>query len=167
MSADRIAFDARTVSSVIETPMPNHSAVGDTATILQLPKIRDARGNLTFIEGGRHVPFPIRRVYYLYDAPAGATRGGHAHRNQQEFVISASGSFTVDLDDGVTRESYFLNSPSSGLYIPRMVWRELHNFSSGSVCLVVASEEYDESDYLRNYDDFLCAAQEDRRSAIS
>ena len=118
--------------------------------ILNLPKITDARGNLTFIEGMRHVPFTIRRVYYLYDVPAGAMRGGHAHKQLEQFVIAASGSFTVVVDDGKKRRKFFLNRPHYGLYIPRMVWRELENFSSGSICVVLASEEYDESDYYRS-----------------
>ncbi len=125
--------------------------------IIDLPKIADQRGNLTFIEGNRHIPFPLRRTYYLYDVPAGAMRGGHAHRKTEEFIIAASGSFTVVLDDGKRRRKYFLNRPHYGLYVPQLVWRELENFSSGSICLVVASEEYDESDYYREYDDFKTA----------
>ena len=129
------------------------------AGIIDLPKIADHRGNLTFIEGNRHVPFPIRRTYYLYDVPAGAARGGHAHKSTHEFIIAASGSFTVVLDNGVKRQKYFLNRPHYGLYVPTLVWRELENFSSGSICLVVASEEYDESDYYREYEDFQIARQ--------
>lgn len=138
-----------------------------SASLIELPKIRDHRGNLTFIEGMRHVPFAIQRIYYLYDVPSGEMRGGHAHRSLQQCIISASGSFTVDLDDGFVRESYFLNSPSCGLYIPQMIWRELRNFSSGSVCLVLASEEYDESDYYRSYDEYLLSVSSIRASAIS
>lgn len=122
--------------------------------IIELPKITDHRGNLTFIEGNRHIPFSIRRAYYLYDVPAGAERGGHAHKVCQEFIIAASGSFTVIIDDGRKRRTFFLNRPHYGLYVPRMVWRELENFSSGSICLVVSSEEYDESDYYRDYSNF-------------
>jgi hypothetical protein len=133
---------------------------------IQLPKIKDQRGNLTFIEGGRHIPFPIKRVYYLYDVPAGETRGGHAHEATQECLIAASGSFTVVLDDGVSRERIFLNRPNVGLCIPRLVWRELENFSSGSICLVIASEEYDESDYYREYDEFLEALARERSSSL-
>lgn len=125
-----------------------------TAGIIDLPKITDHRGNLTFIEGNRHVPFSIRRTYYLYDVPAGAVRGGHAHKATEEFIIAASGSFTVVLDDGHKRRKYFLNRPHYGLYVPTLIWRELENFSSGSICLVVASEEYDESDYYREYQEF-------------
>ncbi len=122
--------------------------------IIDLPKIAEPRGNLTFAEGSRHVPFDIRRVYYLYDVPGGASRGGHAHRRLQQFIIAASGSFDVVVDDGVERQSFFLNRSYYGLYIPTMVWRELQNFSSGSVCLVLASEFYDESDYFRDYEEY-------------
>ncbi len=141
------------------------SGVG--ASIIDFPKIRDHRGNLTFIESLRHVPFTIRRVYYLYDVPAGEMRGGHAHRALQQCIISASGSFTVELDDGENRESHFLNAPYCGLYVPRMVWRELTNFSSGSICLVLASEEYDESDYFRDYGEFVRAARKERAGSVS
>lgn len=122
---------------------------------LQLPKIHDPRGNLTFVEGGRQIPFDIRRVYYLYDVPGGSERGGHAHLNLHQFVIAMSGSFDIVLDDGFDRKRYHLNRSYEGLYIPPMTWRELDNFSSGSVCMVLASEVYDESDYLRNYSDFM------------
>jgi dTDP-4-dehydrorhamnose 3,5-epimerase-like enzyme len=122
----------------------------------------DQRGNLTFIESNRQIPFPIRRVYYLYDVPAGATRGGHAHKKLEQFVIAASGSFTVVVDDGQKREELFLNRPHYGLYIPRMVWRELEDFSSGSICVVLASAEYDESDYYRDYDEFRSALKQKR-----
>jgi dTDP-4-dehydrorhamnose 3,5-epimerase-like enzyme len=120
-----------------------------------LPKISDPKGNLTFLESNRHVPFEIRRVYYTYDVPGGETRGGHAHRSCEEFIVAASGSFEVVLDDGRERRSFFLNRSYQGLYAPAMVWRELLNFSSGSVCLVLASEEYREADYVRDYQDFL------------
>ncbi|MGH9681805.1 MAG: sugar 3,4-ketoisomerase [Candidatus Acidiferrales bacterium] len=125
------------------------------ARIIDLPKITDQRGNLTFIEGNRHIPFLIQRVYYLYDVPAGAMRGGHAHKKLQQFIIAASGSFTVIVDDGRKRREFFLNRPHYGLYIPQMRWRELENFSSGSICVVLASELYEESDYYRNYKRFL------------
>ena len=124
---------------------------------MDLPRIQDPRGNLTFIEGSSHVPFDISRVYYLYDVPGGETRGGHAHRQLQQLIIAASGSFRVVLDDGSRRESYFLNRSYYGLYIPRLVWRELEDFSSGSVCLVLASLHYDESDYYRDYGEFVRA----------
>lgn len=123
--------------------------------LINLPKILDPRGNLTFVEGNRHIPFDIKRVYYTYDVPGGEVRGGHAHKQLEQFIIAASGSFEVVLDDGLHRKSYFLNRSYYGLYIPRMIWRELVNFSSGSVCLVFASEYYDETDYYRDYREFL------------
>lgn len=125
--------------------------------IISLPKIEDHRGNLTFVEGNRHLPFEIARVYYLYDVPGGATRGGHAHRTLQQVFIALSGSFDVKLDDGKETRTYSLNRSYIGLYVPRMTWRELENFSSGAVCLVLASLPYDESDYLRKYEDFRAA----------
>ncbi len=121
---------------------------------IELPKIADPRGNLTFLEGARHCPFEIKRVYYLYDVPGGETRAGHAHRLLDQLIIAASGSFDVVLDDGRERKKYFLNRSYFGLYIPRMIWRELEDFSSGSVCLVLASEFYDAGDYYRDYDEF-------------
>jgi len=125
--------------------------------IVNLPKITEPRGNLTFVEGGRHVPFEIRRVYYLYDVPGGADRGGHAHKELRQLIVSMSGSFDVILDDGRQKQRYHLNRSYYGLYVCPMIWRELDNFSSGSVCLVLASNLYDESDYYRDYQDFLKA----------
>ena len=125
--------------------------------IVNLPKINEPRGNLTFVEGGRHVPFDIRRVYYLYDVPGGADRGGHAHKALRQLIISMSGSFDVVLDDGRQKQRYHLNRSYYGLYVCPMIWRELDNFSSGSVCLVLASNLYDEADYYRQYQDFLNA----------
>ena len=123
--------------------------------IIELPKISDTRGNLSFIEGGRHIPFDIRRVYYLYDVPGGASRGGHGHKKLYQLMIAISGSFTVRLDDGVQHKTYTLNRPYEGLIICPMIWRELDNFSSGSVCVVMASEQYDEDDYYRDYARFI------------
>jgi len=127
--------------------------------LIDLPQIADPRGNLTFIEGGRHVPFEIKRVYYLYDIPGGAERGGHAHKELQQLIIAMSGSFDVVLDDGYATERLHLNRSSYGLYVGTMVWREIDNFSSGSVCMVLASTLYDEADYYRDYDAFLRAAK--------
>lgn len=127
----------------------------ENCKIIGLPRITDPRGNLTFIEGDRHVPFDIKRVYYLYDVPGGAERGGHAHKELQQLIIAMSGSFDVVLDDGNVKHRFHLNRSYSGLYIGSMVWRELDNFSSGSVCMVLASIPYDESDYYRDYNEFL------------
>jgi len=125
--------------------------------IIELPKIADPRGNLTFIEGDHHVPFDIRRVYYLYDVPGGAERGGHAHKELSQLIVAMSGSFDVLLDDGREKRRFHLNRSYYGLYVCPMIWRELDNFSSGSVCMVLASNRYDEADYYRNYDQFLKA----------
>lgn len=125
--------------------------------IIELPKIADPRGNLTFIEGGRHVPFEIRRVYYLYDTPGGAERGGHAHKGLHQLIVSMSGSFDVILDNGRQKRRFHLNRSYYGLYVCPMIWRELDNFSSGSVCMVLASNFYDESDYYRDYKKFVKA----------
>lgn len=127
--------------------------------VVELPKISDPRGNLTFVEGGRHIPFDIRRVYYLYDVPGGATRAAHGHRALHQLMIAMSGSFDVTLDDGQEKRRFHLNRSYYGLYIPPMIWRDLDNFSSGSVCMVLASEVYDEADYFRDYQLFLDAVE--------
>ena len=123
--------------------------------IIQLPKIADPRGNLTFIESRRHIPFTIKRVYYLYDVPGGATRAGHAMKTCHKLMLAATGSFDVTLSDGERKNRYHLNRSYYGLYVPPMVWREIDDFSSGSVCLVLASEFYDENDYYRNYQEYV------------
>lgn len=122
--------------------------------VFDLPVIPDNRGNLTAIEGGKFLPFTIKRIYYLYDVPTNAYRGGHAHRALHQLVIAISGSFEVKTDNGVKRDSYFLNTAGKGLYIGPYVWRDLSNFSSNAVCLVLASEVYDEADYIRDFDQF-------------
>ena len=132
----------------------------DNCRIIQLPKILNAAGNLTFVEGDRHIPFDIKRVYYLYDVPGGAMRGGHAHKALHQLIIAMSGSFDVLVDDGSQRKRFHMNRSYYGLYICPMIWRELDNFSSGAVCLVLASEHYDESDYFREYAAFLDALRE-------
>ena len=127
--------------------------------MIDLPIVREPRGNLTFIEGGQHVPFEIRRVYYLYDVPGGANRAGHAHKGLHQLVVAMSGSFDIHLDDGFERKTFHLNRSYYGLYICPMIWRTIDNFSSGSVCLVLASTHYEEADYYRDYPEFLAAAK--------
>lgn len=123
--------------------------------LVDLPKISDPRGNLTFIEGNQHIPFDIKRVYYTYDVPGGSDRGAHAHKRLHQLIIAMSGSFDVVLDDGFEKKRFHLNRSYFGLYVCPMMWRELDNFSSGSVCLVLASELFDPDDYYRDYELFL------------
>jgi len=130
--------------------------------IIELPRIGDPRGNLTFIEGGNHTPFDIKRVYYLYDVPGGAARGGHAHKKVQQLVIAISGSFDVLLDDGLEKKRVHLNRSYLGLLLPIMIWREIDNFSSGSVCIVLASEVFNEADYIRDYSEFMLEVHQAR-----
>jgi hypothetical protein len=122
--------------------------------MIGLPRINDPRGNLTFVEGGRHVPFEIKRIYYLYDVPGGAARGGHAHKDLRQLIIAMSGSFDVHLDDGLEKKVVHMNRSYNGLIVCPMIWREICNFSSGAVCLVLASIYYDEDDYYRDYSQF-------------
>ena len=123
--------------------------------LIELPKISDPRGNLTIIESGKHIPFEIRRIYHLYDVPGGAHRAGHAHKMLQQLLVAMSGSFDVTLDDGHSKTKFHLNRSYQGLYIPPMIWRDIDNFSSGAVCMAVASEWFDEADYYRTYGAFL------------
>lgn len=125
--------------------------------IIELPKIHDPRGNLTFIESNHHLPFSLQRVFYLYDVPGGEKRAGHALKTCDQFLIAISGSFNITLDDGLNKQSFQLNRSYCGLYISPLVWREIDNFSTGAVCLALASETYDESNYYRNYNEFLKA----------
>lgn len=123
--------------------------------IINLPKILDKRGNLTFLESNNHIPFTIKRVYWIYDVPGGETRGGHAYHDMEEVIIALSGSFDVIIDNGTEKQTYSLNRSYYGLYVPNLVWRDLQNFSTNSLCLVLASTPYNESDYIRDYDTFL------------
>jgi hypothetical protein len=128
-----------------------------SCSLIDLPKISDPRGNLTFIEGNKHIDFPITRVFYLYDVPGGADRGGHALKECHQLLVAISGSFDVILDDGVNKKRVHLNRSYYGLHIPPLIWREMDNFSSGAVCLVLASRGYSEDDYYREYQDYLSA----------
>lgn len=128
--------------------------------IIELPKITDPRGNLTFIEENKHIPYDIKRVFFLYDVPGGENRAGHALKTCNQLLIAASGSFNVTLDDGTDKKTFQLNRSYFGLSIPPLVWREIDNFSSGSVCMVLASEFYSEADYYREYDNFLEAVKQ-------
>ena len=129
--------------------------IGDIPTIIELPKYLDARGNLSFAQNNTHIPFEIKRTYWLYDVPGGESRGGHAYRETEEFVIALSGSFDVIVDDGKEKKTFHLNRSYYGLYIPKGMWREINNFSSNSFALEFGSTEYDENDYIRDYDTFL------------
>lgn len=129
--------------------------MNERCRIVDLPRVHDPRGNLTFIEAGRHVPFEIKRVYYLYDVPGGAERGGHAHRDLHQLIIAMSGSFDIHLDDGRGKTVVHMNRSYYGLYVCPMIWREIDNFSSGAVCMVLASNYYSEDDYYRDYELFM------------
>lgn len=128
-------------------------------SIIELPKISDPRGSLTFVENSQHIPFDIKRVYYLYDVPGGSARGSHAHKSLHQFIVAMSGSFDVELNDGKSKRRFHLNRSHYGLYVCPMMWRLLDNFSSGAVCMVLASDIYSESDYFRDYEAFLKAAR--------
>ena len=123
--------------------------------VIELPIVHNESGNISVLENQGNIPFDIKRIYYLYDVPMGAERGGHAHHELQQYVVAASGSFTFVLDDGQNKKEVFLNHPNKALHIKPGIWREMKDFSSGAICLVLASHAYSESDYLRNYQDFL------------
>jgi dTDP-4-dehydrorhamnose 3,5-epimerase-like enzyme len=123
--------------------------------IIELPRISDPRGNLTFIEGNRNIPFAMKRAYWIYDVPGGEIRGGHSYRMLHELIIAVSGSFDVAVDDGRSKRVFSLNRSYYGLYVPNMIWRELENFSTNSLCLILASDVYSEADYIRDYAEFL------------
>jgi WxcM-like, C-terminal len=147
--------------SPVAVARPRKASSIESCNLIELPKIADPRGNLTFIEGLHHVPFDIKRVFYLYDVPGGADRAGHALRSCHQFLIAMSGSFDVIVYDGKEKRRFHLNRSYYGLHLPPMIWREMDNFSSGSVCLALASECYDEKDYHRSYGDFLRVMGED------
>ncbi len=123
--------------------------------IIDLPKFEDLRGNLSFIEEMQHLPFEIQRTYWIYDVPGGMVRGGHAFKQQQEFIVALSGSLDVKVDDGLSEKTYSLNRSYYGLYIPKGIWRQMENFSTNSVALIISSTEFSEDDYIRDYTDFL------------
>lgn len=131
--------------------------------IIKFPRFSGNSGHLVFIEGNSHIPFEIKRVYYIYDVPQEGHRGRHAHKNTQQIIIAACGSFDVILDDGRERKAFHLENPSYGLYITRMIWRELNNFTSGTVCLVLSSDYYRECDYIRDYDEFITEIEKEGR----
>ena len=122
--------------------------------IIELPKFLDARGNLSFIEQENHIPFKIERTYWIYDVPGGEKRGGHAYKENEELIVALSGSFDVIVNDGKEKKTFSLNRSYYGLYIPKGTWREMHNFSTNSLALILSSTKYDESDYIRDYDEF-------------
>jgi len=131
----------------------------DKCKTIDLPRINDPRGNLTFVESNRHIPFAIQRVYYLYDVPGGSMRGGHAHKVLHQLIIAMSGSFDIHLDDGYSKKTVHMNRSYSGLYVCPMIWREIDNFSSGAVCMVLVSDYYDPLDYYRDYNQFMSDVQ--------
>jgi oxalate decarboxylase/phosphoglucose isomerase-like protein (cupin superfamily) len=136
----------------------------ENCRLVEFPKISDPRGNLTFIEAERHVPFHVKRIFYLYDVPTGESRGAHAHKELQQVVICLSGSFDVIVDDGIHTARFHLNRPWQGLYVPPLVWGAEVNFDPGSVCIVLASEYYNETDYYRDYDVYVKAVRAAREA---
>lgn len=135
--------------------LQNIAQFGSDVCIIDLPVISDPRGDLTFMEGNNHIPFDIKRVYYLYNVPVESERGGHAHRELEQVVFALSGSFRMRVDDGRNKTDVWLNNPRKGLYLRNMIWREIDNFSQGAVCMVLASHPYDEADYYRDYEEFI------------
>jgi dTDP-4-dehydrorhamnose 3,5-epimerase-like enzyme len=141
------------------------NSTNSDCNIIELPKIHNRAGNLTAINNTIDIPFEVKRIYYIFDIPGGSVRGGHAHKNLKQLIIAASGSFDVILDDGRNKEKIFLNRPYFGLLVIPGIWREILNFSSGAICLVLASEKYYESDYIRRYIDFLNYKQNEQVSS--
>jgi dTDP-4-dehydrorhamnose 3,5-epimerase-like enzyme len=132
--------------------------------LITIDQIGDRRGHISVVENNREVPFEVKRIYYLYDVPSGEERGGHAHKDLKQLIVAASGSFDVVVGDGTNKRTFSLNRPNKGLYFPAGLWREINNFSSGAICLVLASHEYDEKDYIRNYNEFLSYKSDDLHS---
>jgi dTDP-4-dehydrorhamnose 3,5-epimerase-like enzyme len=139
---------------MLTTPATTSTSLAD-CRIIDLPKISDPRGNLTFLEGGKHIPFDIKRAYWIYDVPGGEKRGGHAYKSLHEFIIALSGSFDVVINDGREKKTFSLNRSYFGLYVPSMMWRTIENYSTNGVTLILASEHYDPNDYIRDYTAFL------------
>ena len=131
-----------------------NNKISDCA-LIDLPKIQNRSGNITAIENNLDIPFEVKRIFYLYDIPGGESRGAHAHKQCQQFLVAASGSFEVQLDDGIEKKTVMLNQPYKGLYVPPGIWASEINFSSGAICLVMTSDKFDENDYIRDYQDFL------------
>lgn len=145
--------------------MKEYTSVYD-CTIIELDKHHHGKGNITVVENSATIPFEVKRSYYLYDVPGGESRGGHAHRELSQLIVAASGSFSVTLDDGKVKRTFLLNRPYQGLYVVPGIWRTLDDFSSGSVCLVLASHGYDEADYIRDYNDFIKYKKNEDSSVI-
>ena len=135
--------------------------VNNSPHLIKLPKINDPRGNLTFIESGQHVPFEVKRNYWIYDVPSGMWRDGHAFKTQEEFIVALSGSFDVVVNDGNQEQVFHLSRPQIGLYVPKMIWRHIDNFSTNSVALVLASTPYDAADYIEVFEDYMTQKKED------
>ena len=146
------------MANIFAMEKPKTDIATNNEQVIQLPKIYDERGNLSFIEGLNHIPFAIERTYWIYDVPGGEYRGAHAFREQEEFIVALSGSFDVVLHDGMEERKYQLNRSYRGIYVPRMTWRRLENFSTNSLCLVLSSTRYDEDDYIRDFDEFVFLA---------
>jgi dTDP-4-dehydrorhamnose 3,5-epimerase-like enzyme len=165
ISIHHAVIDAQVNGRTVDTIMGRPIDGIEGASLIDFPKVQDYRGNLSIIEAMRNVPFLIRRVYYVYDVPSGVVRGGHAHKSLHQCIIPACGSFTVLLDDGRSTNNVHLDRPDCGLYVPPMVWGDLEGFAPGTLCLVLASEHYDESDYFRNYEEFQQAVRDQSTAA--
>jgi dTDP-4-dehydrorhamnose 3,5-epimerase-like enzyme len=148
-----------TTETLDEIPPPTTTPAHGAVRIVELPKMSDSRGNLSVVEAGQHIPFEFQRVFYLYDVAGEADRGAHAHKQLQQFIIAVNGSFDVSVDNGASTESFHLDRPNCGLYVPPMHWASLTHFTQGAVVLVLASDHYDEADYYRDYAEFVAATR--------